>query len=90
MGFSSVIMMVGMTLGPIVAGVLADETGSYRTGFTVLAIAAGIGSIFFVLARPPRRPGDPVEARSNAPSMVEPAASETTTQPAPGGAGLRS
>ena len=95
MGFSSVIMMVGMTLGPIVAGVLADETGSYRTGFTVLAIAAGIRSIFFVLARPPRRPGDPVEARSNAPSMVEPAASETVasktgTQPAPGGAGLRS
>ena len=94
MGFSSVIMMVGMTLGPIVAGVLADETGSYRTGFTVLAIAAGIGSIFFVVVRPPRRPGDPVDVPSGAPAVATPAASETvasetTAQPAPGGAGLR-
>ena len=60
MGFSSMIMMVGMTTGPIVAGVLADSTGDYKLGFTILAILAGIGSVFFLLAKPPRRPGEPV------------------------------
>ena len=57
MGFSSLVMMMGMILGPIIAGVMADETGSYTAGFTLLAALAGVGSIFFVLLRPPRRPG---------------------------------
>ena len=57
LGLSSMIIMLGMVAGPIIAGVLADETGNYTTGFTVLAIMAAIGSLFFVLARPPRRPG---------------------------------
>ena len=56
LGFSSMIIMMGMVAGPIIAGVMADETGSYSSGFTVLAILAAIGSIFFVLARPPQRP----------------------------------
>ena len=60
MGFSSMIMMVGMTTGPIVAGVLADSTGDYKLGFTILAIGAGIGSVFFLLAKPPQRPGQQV------------------------------
>jgi MFS family permease len=57
-GFSSTIVMFGMMGGPIVAGVLADLTGSYAWGFGVLAALAALGSIFFVLARrpePPRR-----------------------------------
>jgi len=58
MGFSSMIMMLGMIAGPIIAGVMADETGTYTAGFTLLAGMAGVGSIFFVLARPPRRPGE--------------------------------
>ena len=58
MGFSSMIMMLGMILGPIIAGVMADETGSYTAGFTLLAGMAGVGSIFFVLAQPPRRPAE--------------------------------
>jgi cyanate permease len=47
--------MVG---GPLIAGVLADRTGSYEMGFRILAALAALGSIFFVLARrpaPPRR-----------------------------------
>lgn len=58
MGFSSLIVMMGMMAGPIVAGVLADTTGSYKPGFTILAVLAGMGSIFFVLAVPPRRPDE--------------------------------
>ena len=61
MGFSSLIVMTGMTTGPIVAGILADRTGSYELGFTILAIVGGVGTIFFALAAPPRRPGPSLE-----------------------------
>jgi hypothetical protein len=50
--------MFGTTGGPLVAGILADVTGSYQIGFTVLALFAGFGSTFFLLAKkppPPRR-----------------------------------
>ncbi len=56
MGISSMIVMMGMMGGPLVAGILADRTGSYQTGFTILALLAGAGMIFFVLATPPKRP----------------------------------
>ena len=56
MGFSSMVVMIGMVLGPLVAGILADYTGSYTLGFTILAIVAGIGSVFFLLATPPKNP----------------------------------
>jgi hypothetical protein len=36
----------------VVAGAFADATGSYRVGFTMLALAAGTG-FFFVMARKP-------------------------------------
>jgi hypothetical protein len=39
-----------------VAGVLADRTGSYEFGFTVLACFSGVGSLFFLLARRPPLP----------------------------------
>ena len=57
MGFSSLIVMTGMTSGPIIAGIFADAFGNYEVGFTVLAGGAGLGTIFFGLAGPPRRPG---------------------------------
>lgn len=56
MGISSLIVMLGTTLGPLIAGILADVTGSYRAGFTVLAVLAGLGMTFFVLATPPAPP----------------------------------
>jgi MFS family permease len=56
-GISSMVVMVGMIAGPLVAGVLADRTGSYVAGFTVLAVLAALGSIFFLLARRPTPPG---------------------------------
>jgi MFS family permease len=54
-GLSSMIVMLGMIVGPLVAGILADRTGSYVPGFVVLALLAALGSVAFILARPPAR-----------------------------------
>ncbi|RIK34904.1 MAG: hypothetical protein DCC58_21060 [Chloroflexi bacterium] len=56
MGYSSMVIMWGMITGPIVAGVMADRFGDYRYGFTILALLAGLGSIFFVFATKPPPP----------------------------------
>lgn len=56
MGLSAVIIAVGQISGPMVAGGFADLTGDYRTGFTLLALLAGAGSLAFVMATPPARP----------------------------------
>jgi MFS family permease len=53
-GVSSMFVMIGMMAGPLVAGILADRTGSYVPGFSLLAAMAALGSIFFALARRPR------------------------------------
>jgi MFS family permease len=55
-GISSMIVMLGMMGGPLVAGALADRTGSYVLGFHILAGLAALGSVFFLLATPPRTP----------------------------------
>jgi hypothetical protein len=49
-------VMFGMMLGPLVAGILADRTGSYVPGFSVLAACAAAGSVAFLLARRPATP----------------------------------
>lgn len=56
MGISSVIVMGGMAIGPVVVGVLADLYGSYGLGFGVLSGLVATGSIFFWLAKPPVKP----------------------------------
>jgi MFS family permease len=53
LGLSSIIIVVGQIGGPMIAGVLADMTGNYRSGFTVLSVLAGLGSLFFLLAKKP-------------------------------------
>ena len=55
-GISSMIVMFGMMGGPLIAGIIADRTGSYVPGFHLLAGMAALGSVFFVLATPPRAP----------------------------------
>ena len=52
-GLSSMIVLVGQMSGPMIAGILADATGNYRAGFTAVALLAGLGSVFFLLAKPP-------------------------------------
>ena len=54
MGWSAMIVTLGSVAGPIAAGALADSTGDYRLGFTLIASAALSGVLFWVLATPPR------------------------------------
>jgi sugar phosphate permease len=56
LGLSLMILVVGQVGGPMIAGVLADLTGDYRLGFTIIAMLALIGGVFFVVARKPQRP----------------------------------
>jgi MFS family permease len=56
LGLSFMIIVIGQIGGPMIAGMLADATGNYRLGFTALALLAGLGSMFFVLAKRPARP----------------------------------
>ncbi len=59
MGISTTIIMVGQVVGPLFAGIMADATGDYVAGFTILAVLSGLGSVFFIFAKrpslPPRR-----------------------------------
>ena len=56
LGLSFLVLMIGQIGGPMIAGLAADLTGNYRAGFTLLAVLAGLGSIFFLAARKPPRP----------------------------------
>lgn len=56
LGLSSMIVVIGPIGGPMIAGILADMTGNYHAGFTTLALLAGLGSVFFLLAKRPARP----------------------------------
>jgi MFS family permease len=53
MGLSAAIIAIGQVTGPMVAGILADVTGDYRWGFSVLALLAAAGSVAFWLAHKP-------------------------------------
>ncbi len=75
MGFSSLIVMFGMVVGPIVAGVLRDQTGDYRLGFMILAVVAALGSGWFFLAVPP---APPARATPSGEGGVTPTGSPTT------------
>jgi MFS family permease len=57
-GLSSLILVFGQIGGPIIAGAFADWTGDYRMGFSILAALAGLGALFFLMARRPRKEGD--------------------------------
>lgn len=67
MGTSSVIVTLGTIAGPLVAGILADRTGSYAIGFDILAVVSGLGSVFFLMAKrpiPPARSVNPAATTS--------------------------
>ena len=57
MGFSSLIAMIGMSSGPLVAGYLADVSGNYRFGLALLASLSLLGAFAFLAATPPGGPG---------------------------------
>jgi sugar phosphate permease len=56
LGLSAMILVFGQIGGPLIAGAFADATGSYRIGFTLLALLAGVGSLFFYWAKAPESP----------------------------------
>jgi len=62
MGVSNALIIIGTITGPMIAGYMYDTTGSYQLGFDVLAVMSGAGSIFFVLAKPPKPPVRPAAA----------------------------
>lgn len=53
LGISAAFIAIGQVGGPMIAGVLADITGGYRAGFTVLALIAAGGSLAFLWAKRP-------------------------------------
>jgi len=54
MGFSALVVMLGMAFGPVIAGYMADLTGSYEPAFSLLAVLCLVGSACFFLATPPK------------------------------------
>lgn len=53
LGLSAAIIAVGQVAGPLIAGAMADATGTYRSGFVLLAVLAASGSVLFLFARKP-------------------------------------
>ena len=54
MGFSSLIVMIGMTFGPIICGILYDYYGNYQLAFTLMASASLLGAVCFWLCESPQ------------------------------------
>jgi MFS family permease len=54
LGLSVFVIAVGQIGGPMIAGVLADLTGDYRSGFTLIAALAMGGFWAFMVVRPPK------------------------------------
>jgi sugar phosphate permease len=53
MGISSLVIVFGQAGGPVLAAVMADITGNYQAGFTLLSVLVGLGSLSFLFARKP-------------------------------------
>ncbi len=55
-GFSSLIVMMGMMLGPLIAGIIYDAQGTYAPAFLLLALTSALGSLCFLFATRPMPP----------------------------------
>ena len=54
MGISSLIVMIGMTIGPLFSGVMFDIYGNYDLAFTCIACCSLAGGLCFWFAKPPK------------------------------------
>jgi MFS family permease len=52
-GFAAIITTVGLFMGPLIVGYVADQVGDYRPGFALLAVITAAGCFSFLLARRP-------------------------------------
>ena len=59
MGFSQVIMMLGMIVGPIFIGFMADNY-SYKLGFFIIGVVVGAGSVLFLFTKKPQPKAQPI------------------------------
>ena len=55
MGISSLIITIFAISGPLLAGALADSTGDYQVGFTIISCLTAVGFVFFAFATPPTK-----------------------------------
>jgi len=55
-GFAAIVTMLGLVLGPLVVGILADTLGDYRPGWLCLAGVCAAGILLFWFAPKPRAP----------------------------------
>lgn len=53
-GISTTVLVIGMAIGPLIAGYFADLYGHYRFGFALLAAVVALGSICFWRLSPPK------------------------------------
>lgn len=53
LGLTAFLLAMGQIGGPMISGVMADLTGDYRSGFTLLALVAALGAVLFLKAKKP-------------------------------------
>ena len=53
-GISSMVVMVGTMLGPIICGLVVDHYGIYRNAFIMIGLISYIGALLFFFAHKPR------------------------------------
>ena len=53
-GISSMVVMFGTILGPIICGLVVDHYGIYRNAFIMIGLISYIGALLFFFARKPR------------------------------------
>ncbi|MGE3857178.1 MAG: MFS transporter [Dehalococcoidia bacterium] len=70
MGLSSMVVTVAAVAAPVLAGWSFDVLGSYTLSFTILAVLAGVGSLFVVFLPPPRPSGPAAAGGRAAPVAV--------------------
>ncbi len=66
MGISSLIVMIGMTCGPLFSGVMFDLYGNYNLAFTCIAFCSLIGAMCFWFAKPPKLIAEQAQQDSDA------------------------
>ncbi len=60
LGVTSMVAVIPMVIGPLMAGILFDAYGTYDVAFIIVAFMFALGTLAMALARRPVAPGTPV------------------------------